>query len=81
MWTRGEWRSSVDSDFSDGRGRLGGDGRRHAFGVSAAEFVADRSELALLKFTGGDAAPPLGGPDDGRVHQLQHWALAKTRWE
>jgi hypothetical protein len=71
MRTRVQWRSPVDSDFSDGRGRPGGDGRRHAFGVSAAELVADRSELALLKFTDGEAAPPLGGPDEGRVRWVR----------
>ena len=64
MRTRVQWRSPVDSDFSDGRRRPGGDGRRHAFGVSAAELVTDRPELALLEFTDRDPAPSLG--DAGR---------------
>src|SRR6266705_7013414 len=70
-------RSSIRSQFSDWRRLLGSDGGRHAFGVSAAEFLTDRPQLPLLKFTEGDPAPPLGGADDGGVHQLQHRALAK----
>jgi hypothetical protein len=33
--------------------------------------------MALLGFTDRDSAPPLGGADDGCVHQLQHRALAE----
>src|SRR5437667_8358689 len=77
MRTRVQWRSPVDSDFSDGRGRLGGDSWRHAFGVRAAELFADRPQLALLEFADGNPAPPLGGTDDGGIHQLQHRALAE----
>src|SRR6266545_4722415 len=52
-------------------------GGRHALSVGAAELLADRSELPLFKFADGDPAPPLGGTDDGGVHQLQHRALTK----
>jgi len=74
------WRSSVSSKFSDRRRRSGCDGRGHAFGVSAAEFLPDRPQLPLLKFTDSDPAPPLGGPEDGGIHQLQHRALAERVW-
>jgi hypothetical protein len=70
-------RSSVSSKFSDRCRVSGGDGRRDAFGVSAAELVADRSQLALLEFADGNPAPPLGGADDGGIHQLQHRPLAE----
>ncbi len=79
MRTRIQWRSPVDSDFSDGRGPLGGNGRRHAFGVSAAELVANRSQLALLEFADGNPAPPLGGRDDGGIHQLTDGAPGLIR--
>ncbi len=81
MRRRVSTRSSVRAQFSDWRRLLGADGGRHAFGVSAAEFLTDRPQLPLLKFTDGDPAPPLGGTDDGGVHQLQHWALAKRVWD
>src|SRR5213593_3211889 len=81
MRRRVPWRSSVSAKFSDRRRVSGSDGRRHALSVSAPELVADRSELALLKFTEGDPAPPLGGPDDGGIHQLQHRALAERVWD
>src|SRR6059036_1618154 len=81
MRRRVPWRSSVSAKFSDRRRVSGSDGRRHAFSVSAPELVADRSELALLKFADGDPAPPLGGPDDGGIHQLQHRALAERVWD
>src|SRR6059036_159924 len=77
MRRRVPWRSSVSSKFSDRRRVSGSDGRRHAFSVSAPELVADRAELALLKFADGDPAPPLGGADDGGIHQLQHRPLAE----
>src|SRR5215471_21005922 len=77
MRTRLQWRSPVDSDFSDGRGRLGGDGRRHTFGVSAAELFANRPQLALRELADGNPAPPRGGADDGGIHQLQHRPLAE----
>jgi hypothetical protein len=68
-------RSSLNPQFSDRRCCFSGDGWRDAFGVSAAELVADRPQLPLLEFPDGDPVPPLGGADDGRVHQLQHGAL------
>src|SRR4030095_13299217 len=77
MWRRVPRRSSVSSKFSDVRSRSGSDGRRHARRVRAAELVADRPQLALLEFADGDPPPPLGGADDGRVHQLQHRAFAE----
>ena len=70
-------RSSLSSQFSERRRRLGGDGGRDAFSVSAAELVTNRPELAPFEFTDGDPAPPLGGADDGGIHQLQHRALAE----
>src|SRR5262249_28580164 len=70
-------RSSIGSQFSDRRRRLGGDGGCHALGVSAAELLADRPQLALLEFADRDPTPSLGGTDDRRVHQLQHWALTE----
>src|SRR4029453_11784733 len=77
MWRRVPRRSSGSSKFSDVRSRSGSDGRRHARRVRAAELVADRPQLALLEFADGDPPPALGGADDGRVHQLQHWAFAE----
>src|SRR5439155_11682338 len=77
MWRRVPWRSSVSSQFSDRRRVSGIDGRRHALSVSTAELVTNRPELALLEFADRDPAPPLGGADDGRIHQLQHRAFAE----
>src|SRR5207245_4517217 len=77
MRRRVRWCSSVSSKFSDWRRVAGRDGRRHALSVSTAELVANRPQLTLLEFTDRDPAPSLGGADDGRVHQLQHRALAE----
>src|SRR5881296_2762674 len=77
MRRRGPWRSSVSSKFSNRRRLSRGDRRCHALSVSAAELLTDRPQLPLLKFADGDPAPPLGGADDGGVHQLEHRALAE----
>jgi hypothetical protein len=45
--------------------------------MGAIELLADRAQLTLLELTDGEAAPPVGRPDDGRVHELQHGALAE----
>ena len=70
-------RSSISSKFSDWRGLSRRDGWRHALSVSPAELITDRSQLALLELADRDPAPPFGGADDGRVHQLQHRPLAE----
>src|SRR5215470_11329096 len=71
------WRSSLGPEFSDRRRRFRGNGRGHAFGVSASELGANRAELALLKLADRDAAPAIRRPDHGRVHQLEHGPLAE----
>src|SRR5881397_1853873 len=43
--------------------------------MGAIELSADRSQLTLLEFADGEPAPPVSGPDDGRVHELQDGAL------
>src|SRR5712664_2853140 len=45
--------------------------------MGAVEFFADHAQLTLLELTDGESAPPVGGADDGRVHQLQHGTLAE----
>ena len=47
-------RSSVRSQFSDGRLRFGCDHRRHALGVCAIELSTNRAQLAVLEFSDGD---------------------------
>ena len=43
--------------------------------MGAIELLTDRAQLTLLQLTDGETAPPVGGPDDGRVHELQHGTL------
>jgi len=43
--------------------------------MGAIEFLANRPQLTLLELADAEAAPPVGRADDGRVHELQHWAL------
>ena len=43
--------------------------------MGAIELLADRAQLTLLELPDGEAAPAVGRPDDGRVHELQHGAL------
>ena len=45
--------------------------------MRAIELLADRPELTLLELAHREAAPPVGRPDDGRVHELQHGTLAE----
>src|SRR4030095_11553508 len=45
--------------------------------MSAIELLTNRAQLTLLELTDSQPAPPIGGPDDGRVHELQHGALAE----
>jgi hypothetical protein len=45
--------------------------------MGAIELLADRAQLTLLELTDGKAAPPVGRSDNGRVHELQHGALAE----
>jgi len=71
MRRRPLWRSSVSAKFSDRRRRFRGDGRGHAVGVSPAELVADRPELALLELADRNPAPAIGGADHCRVYQLE----------
>ena len=70
-------RSCSGPQFSDGRSRRGGNGGRDARGVRPVEFFAERLQLALLELADHDPAPPLGGADDRRIHQLQHRPLAE----
>jgi hypothetical protein len=52
-------------------------GGPRALGVGAIESLADRAQLTLLELTDGEAAPAIGRPDDGRVHQLQYGPLSE----
>ena len=61
----------------DERRRRAGDDGGDAPRVSVIQFVADRAELALFELVELDAAPSMGGPDDGRVHQLENGPLAE----
>ena len=69
--------SSARSQFPDGRRRRGRHGRRHPLSVRVIELFANRSQLPVLELPDRDPAPPVGRPDDGRVHQLEHGALAE----
>src|SRR5205814_10569142 len=60
----------------DGRGRARDD-RRDPTSVRAFEFLANRVQLALHELADQDAAPAVGGSDDGRVHELQDRPLAE----
>jgi hypothetical protein len=52
-------------------------GGRDPRGARTVELLANRLQLALLELADRDPAPPLGGTDDGRVHELEHRALAE----
>jgi hypothetical protein len=52
-------------------------GGPRALGIGAIEFLTDRAQLTLLELTDDKATPPIGRPDDGRVQELQHGALAE----
>jgi hypothetical protein len=71
------WRSALSAKFSDRRRRFRCDGWGHAVGVSTAELVANRPELALLELANRDATPAIRGADDGGVDQFEHRALAE----
>jgi hypothetical protein len=43
--------------------------------MRAVQLLVNRAELPLLELADLNPAAPLGGPDDGRVHQLQHRAF------
>jgi hypothetical protein len=45
--------------------------------VSVVQFFADDLQLPALELADGEAAPAIGRPNDGRVHQLQDRALAE----
>lgn len=77
MWRCAQTRSSASSQFSARRRGRGHDRRRHALGVSAVEFLANRAQLSLLECADHDSTPPIRRTDHRRVHQLEDRPLAE----